>query len=375
MNQKTADPGADFQTMAQQSLETWKNMWTQATGQVLDAAATHSAGGLGSSNKTGNEAVDRTLEGLKNYCSWMESMSAASAMAPGTVRWDQAFSRAFSDMSAQGFGQPFSGFADMGQLPDGQAWMQQLMQGMAPMQKSAEDLLGMPAFGLNREHQEQRQALVRAWLDYLEQTARYQQLVSAVGKRAAEHLQEQLSEHEEPGRQVDTLRGLYNLWVDAAEDAWAEVAMSDEYRQIYGAMVNAQMRVRSLVQQKVAESGSQLGMPTRSEVDTLGQRLQELRREIRASSTQTLTEELGQLREELAAMRGNQRRSAGRAVSAAKSASKRPAKKAPTKKVAAGKKAVAKAAPPRKAARKAPAKKAGKPSVAGKSRTRKKKGS
>lgn len=85
----------------------------------------------------------------------------------------------------------------------------------------------------------------------------------------------------EPGFQVDSLKALYDLWVDAVEEAYAEIALSDEFREAYAAQGNTQMRVRQLQQQQVEQWCREIGLPTRSEVATLGQRLQELRRELR----------------------------------------------------------------------------------------------
>jgi polyhydroxyalkanoate synthesis regulator phasin len=59
--------------------------------------------------------------------------------------------------------------------------------------------------------------------------------------------------------------------------------LTDEFREAYGAMANSQMRVRSLQQQQTEQLCQQWGLPTRREMDTLGERLQQVRREARAS--------------------------------------------------------------------------------------------
>ena len=48
-----------------------------------------------------------------------------------------------------------------------------------------------------------------------------------------------LAEREEPGRQLGSVRALFDLWVDAAEEAYAASALSLEYRKAYGELVNA----------------------------------------------------------------------------------------------------------------------------------------
>jgi hypothetical protein len=169
----------------------------------------------------------------------------------------------------------------------------------------------MPAFGYLREHQERLQQGAVALAHYREQLGRYNSLMLKAMQRGFELFEGKLLEREEPGRQVESLRALYDLWVDAAEEGYAEIALSPEFREAYGALVNAQMRVRSAIQQEVEHVGRDLGMPTRSEIDTLGKRLHDLRREVRAQQGGTdagLAGEVARLREEVAALRqGNKR--------------------------------------------------------------------
>ncbi len=273
MSKRSDDPTTDFQNMAKQSLHAWQQMWSQAAGQTPGAFS------AAQPESSAPENMQRVLDGLKGYLGWMENLSAASAATPGGLPWNDAFGQAFGAAVGNPFSEAFAEVPGMGSL-DPQQWQQQFMKTMAPMQQAMSGAFSMPTFGMAREHQEQSQAMGRAWMEYRQQSARHQALVARVGRVAAELVQDKLAVHEEPGRQIESMRGLYNLWVDAAEEAWAEIAMSDEYREVYAAMTNAQMRVRQLVQQQVAEAGSQLGMPTREEVDTLGRRLQELRREI-----------------------------------------------------------------------------------------------
>jgi class III poly(R)-hydroxyalkanoic acid synthase PhaE subunit len=139
-------------------------------------------------------------------------------------------------------------------------------------------LLDTPAFGHTREQQAQQQALLRALLDHQQASARYQELLARAQAHGAERMQRRLAE---PGFQVDSLKAMYDLWVEAVEEAYAEIALSDEFRETYAAQGNTQMRVRQLQQQQVEQWCREVGLPTRSEVATLGERLQELRRELR----------------------------------------------------------------------------------------------
>jgi class III poly(R)-hydroxyalkanoic acid synthase PhaE subunit len=161
----------------------------------------------------------------------------------------------------------------------------------------ANDTLSMPAFGLTREQQEEQQALLRAWIDYAGHYQRYQALLQGVHERANAALREQA-----PPTDADSMRSVYDRWVNLAEESYAEAALSEEFREVYAALVNAQMRLRMLQQRQVERMAVQAGMPTRKEVDSLGERLQAARRDLR--HLQGLAAEVAALKDEVAKLRG-----------------------------------------------------------------------
>jgi class III poly(R)-hydroxyalkanoic acid synthase PhaE subunit len=138
--------------------------------------------------------------------------------------------------------------------------------------------LGMPAFGFAREHQERWQKLAQAQLEYQRCNSAYNALMMKASQRACEVFENKLAEREEPGRQLTSARALFDLWIDAAEEAYAEIALSPEFRQTYGALVNAQMRLRSGIQKEVEQVNALFGMPTRTEIDGAYRKIAELER-------------------------------------------------------------------------------------------------
>jgi class III poly(R)-hydroxyalkanoic acid synthase PhaE subunit len=141
--------------------------------------------------------------------------------------------------------------------------------------------LNLPTFGLAREHAERGQALMRAWIDHQAATTRYRELMLKSAGATLDKLQALLAEREQPGRQVDSAKALYDLWIDAAEDAFNALALSPEYRQVSGELVNTQMRVRAGLNAQIERIGAQFGMPTRTEVDSMARQIHELKRELR----------------------------------------------------------------------------------------------
>jgi polyhydroxyalkanoate synthesis regulator phasin len=190
----------------------------------------------------------------------------------------------------------------------------------------------IPAFGQDREQQMQRQALASAVLESMQASARYQALIQRANTQGVQKLQDKLAEHAEPGRQIESLKALYDLWVDAAEEAYAEIALSDEFREAYGAMANSQMRLRSLQQQQAEQLCQQWGLPTRREMDTLGERLQQLRREARASrANQAAANEIADLRRQVAELRRQLAGADAKPAPVKRSAAKKPPAKAARK--------------------------------------------
>src|SRR5690606_11369018 len=138
--------------------------------------------------------------------------------------------------------------------------MEQFAAAAGPMFDKSRAALQFPAFGHLREKQENLQKTARAFIDYQEQSARYDRLMLKVGEQSFARFQLKLAEREEPGRQIESVRALYDLWIDAAEEAYAEIALTEEFREVYAAVVDAQMRVRQQVQGEIEKFCNELGM-------------------------------------------------------------------------------------------------------------------
>jgi len=262
-----------------------------------------------------SDAIERVMAGAQGYLGMLQSMAAAAGGHAGGAppSWFDAMkgSAGFAASTPSWFNNPITeamrSFGGSGAQGIEQM-MERFASAAAPMFNDAKGMLSMPAFGHLREHQENAQRSAKALIEYQEQMARYNRLMLKVSEHAFARFQLKLAEREEPGRQIDSMRGVYDLWIDAAEEAYAEVALSEEFRDVYGALVNAQMHVREHVQREVERISSDLGIPTRSEIDTIGERLQALRREFRdereaSADIGALTAEVAALREEVAAMK------------------------------------------------------------------------
>ena len=259
-----------------------------------------------------SEAMEHLMAGAQGYLGMLQSLVGA-ASGQGVEGMQNPFaSGVFPGMASPSvmdnpFASAMRGFGNQGARGFEQL-MEQFSVVAGPMLDQAKASMQMPAFGHMREKQENLQKTAQVFIDYQEKSARYDRLMLKVGEQSFARFQLKLAEREEPGRQVDSARGLYDLWIDAAEEAYAEIALSEEFREIYADVVDAQMRVRQQVQGEIERYCNQIGMPTRSEVNSIGERLQALRREFReeregSGEQEQLRNEVAELRRELAALK------------------------------------------------------------------------
>ncbi len=188
--------------------------------------------------------------------------------------WRSAFGDAHPFESLmQGFNGP--GLQNIMQWNDAAApWLDGL-------RSQAAAALGLPAFGFARESQERLQALGKAQLRVQEAQRAYGALLAKASQDAFSRFESKLAEREEPGRQIDSARALFDLWVDAAEESWAEVALSSDYRHAFGELANAQMHLRNAAQAISEQAAQTLGLPGRTELDSAHRKIAELERSLR----------------------------------------------------------------------------------------------
>lgn len=143
------------------------------------------------------------------------------------------------------------------------------------------DWLNAPAFGPGREHQVRWQALLRTQREYQARMEAYVASIRGVLDDAFGRFEAKLAEHEAPGGQLTSARAMFDLWIDAAEEAYAAVAMSEDFQRIYADLANTQMRLRAATRQELERACELMGVPTRTEMDAAHRRIAELERWMR----------------------------------------------------------------------------------------------
>jgi class III poly(R)-hydroxyalkanoic acid synthase PhaE subunit len=228
-----------------------------------------------------NDVLGRFNTQARQWFGQMQQVATQfSGQDAGAGEIARAWKQALGAAGENPFPEMFRGMRGHG-LGGLEQWVEDAKPYLGSFQDESARWLQLPQFGFAREHQERMQGMAAAQMEVQQQTSAYNALMLKASQSAYEIFESKLAEREEPGRQIDSPRALFDLWIDAAEEAYAQIALSAEFREVYGNLVNAQMRLRAAVQREVAQASAVLGMPTRSELDGAHRKIVELERAMR----------------------------------------------------------------------------------------------
>ena len=140
----------------------------------------------------------------------------------------------------------------------------------------------IPGIGYTREKQEELNHLYQQWSEYETKSREYTSSLSKVGLEAIQKFNEYVAHPPKDAPPLTSLKEVYTKWVDICEGIYAKYAMTEEYTTLYGEVVNALMAFKKQQNKILDQAMDQLNLPTRAEVDSLHQRLHDLRREVAA---------------------------------------------------------------------------------------------
>jgi class III poly(R)-hydroxyalkanoic acid synthase PhaE subunit len=155
-----------------------------------------------------------------------------------------------------------------------------------PHNDGIERFLSAPGLGYLREEEGQYKKLLQRSLEYQRALGEYLRFFSNLGLLAADRLRDKVQALIDEGGRIDSARGLYDLWVASSEEVYGEQVMTPEYAKIHGRLVNALMALKQKLSLLVDETLGGFNMPTRRELRTLQDRLQESRRAYKALQAQ-----------------------------------------------------------------------------------------
>ena len=140
-----------------------------------------------------------------------------------------------------------------------------------------------PAFGPTREHQQRWQRTAEAWRQIDDAQRRLQRLWSDALREAATAFTARLGP-QAAAVSAETMRKLYDMWIECAEEAYARAAHGDAFCDALSEFVNGSSQWRQELQASIEHSAKWLDLPTRGEVNTLMHRLRSVEEQLRAAS-------------------------------------------------------------------------------------------
>jgi len=206
------------------------------------------------------------------------------------------------------------------------------------VKESFDKMLSAPGLGYSREEQAQYQDLIRRTMEYQRAFQEYLGFFSRLGIKSVERMRDYVQAQADSGKTIDSARTLYDNWVMCCEQVYADEVSTPEYARIHGQLVNAQMALKKRMSVMVDETLGAMNMPTRSELRTLQDRLQETRRE-----NKQLRHDLDMIKRRIANLPNGDGLPRSAPPAALKSAAPATASTVAKKKTAARKKAAAKA--------------------------------
>jgi len=200
---------------------------------------------------------------------------------------------------------------------------------IAEMTSTIDKLLSVPGFGPDREAQAQMQKGIKLLGEYQQVSSEYQTVMNKVGVEALEAMRLRILEMAVQGKKINSLREIYDLWVDCNEKAYAELVYTDEYSELYGRLTNALLAVKQHQGKVMDKLLAKLNMPTRQGMNTVLKRVQEMKRGQSKSAAKiaALENELQALRQMIESKKKSSSSVASRPTSTRKKAKKKVTKK------------------------------------------------
>ena len=142
--------------------------------------------------------------------------------------------------------------------------------------------MNSPALGASREAQLRAQRMAAAWRRIEEAQRHLQHIGADAVREAAATFANRLGASPASAPSAAVLHQLYGSWIDCAEDAYSRAAHGEAFCAALADYVNASSEWRKELQASVEHSAKLLDLPTRSEINTLTQRLIAVEHELRA---------------------------------------------------------------------------------------------
>jgi len=147
------------------------------------------------------------------------------------------------------------------------------------LQQVTDKFLSIPGVGYTRESQEQIQDGIRLWNEYQTIGQEYHQALYKVGLEAIEKMRDKILAMAREGKELKSLRDIYDLWIDCNEESYASYVYTQEFSELYGRLTNALMAVKQHGRNIVDEYLGAMNVPTYKGIHSLQKRQYDMGRE------------------------------------------------------------------------------------------------
>jgi class III poly(R)-hydroxyalkanoic acid synthase PhaE subunit len=138
-----------------------------------------------------------------------------------------------------------------------------------------------PPLGPTREQQELWQRAVRLAEEMAQAQARLTAQWNQVIATALQQLGARAASLSPASPSPESLKALYDQWVDTAESVYAQAARAPAFAAAQAEFGNAHSRLRSAQRELIELAAREFDLPTRAELNTVHQQLRDLKRAMR----------------------------------------------------------------------------------------------
>lgn len=263
-----SQPWLDFLQTAQSAWTPGRNPWAAAFGAPPSGAAS-SGPGMQALFDMLQATVQATTQaaGAKVQTPQQVFDEMSKTMTPllqqllqGQQPWQTLWASAAPNMSADGVFE----------------WLQSqpLGRGLAGNDAAA-------PLGAAREYLRQGQAHSAKLAQLPAKLAAFAEVLRGFPDGLQQALRKRLTQLGDAQQSLDSVRAVLDLWIDAAEEAFAQIAHSKAYAQTQGELTDLLMELKIERQTMLDQSLEVIGLPSRRELDTTHRRVATLRRENR----------------------------------------------------------------------------------------------
>lgn len=157
----------------------------------------------------------------------------------------------------------------------------EIFDGLNPdLGKIREQILSIPGLGYSREAQDKSKQAMKLWANYQENYQEYQTVMLRLNQEALDLMRKQIISMQTNGESINTMRQIYDLWIESNEKVYGDYVYTKEYAELNGRLVNSMMAFKKQSHEITEDMLSAMHMPTTKSMDELERRHYEMRKQV-----------------------------------------------------------------------------------------------